>query len=323
MFAPVVRVPRTSPLLVVAEALSWLWMGVVLMMKFKFRHGVLTALLLVIGSTAFNGATALFASAPTLDSHFRNEPFQFDPSDEVDEALPSQGHQAPVSQVMRLQEKLIFISEYYGSMDYVPYIWGGGNIGKKDACQACRKCVQQKGVSLKNRLTRCSACQSCGIDCSHFVNMVYNQVGLDFPYASTAELRRLRPEDIAAQYNLLDMGKDIRVVQPGDLLVYRNHVVMAIAPRANGRGDFIHATRFGGGLKQIGGIRLERDRKLLSFRGKLMRILRHRKFFEAYSPLLSEESPRKFVTPDQWSPFSAVFLEPLGPFKRTTGLIQR
>lgn len=281
------------------------------------------ALVLFFGIAQFGAKVAYGVTNSTFDNHFRNEHFQFDPTEEVDESFPSQGHQAPVSQVMRLQEKLLFLAEYYGRMDYVPYIWGGGNIGKKESCEACRKCVQQKGVGLKSRLTRCAPCQSCGIDCSHFVNTVYNQVGLEFPYASTAELRRLRPEDIVGHYNLLDMGKDLRVVQPGDLLVYRNHVIMAIALRGQGRGDFIHATRFDGGLKQIGGIKLERDRLLSTYRGKLMRILRHRKFFEAYSPLLSEESPKKFVTPDRWTPFSAVFLGPLGPFKGVAGLLQR
>lgn len=281
------------------------------------------AYLLLLVAISLSSSILSGATRTSFDHHFRNEHFQFDPTEEVDEGLATQGHQAPLSQVMRLQEKLLYLADYYGSLDFVPYIWGGGNIGKKQVCLDCRKCVQKKGVGLKSRLSRCTACQSCGIDCSHFVNTIYNQVGLDFPYASTAELRRLRPEDIAGQYNLLDMGKNLRVVQPGDLLVYRNHVVMALALRSEGRGDFIHATRFGGGLKQIGGIKLERDRKMLSFRGKLMRILRHRKFFEAYSPLMSEASAKKFVTPDLWSPFTAVFLEPLGPVRATTGLIQR
>ena len=276
-------------------------------------------LVLAVGTSGLNAGSSFASSTSAWDDHFRKEHFQFDPVDESKAVNPAEGYQAPMTQVMRLQEKLLFLAEYYGKMDYVPYIWGGGNIGTKEACLECRQCALKKGTGLKSRLGRCRSCQSCGIDCSHFVNMVYNEAGLDYPYASTAELRRGRPEEMASNYRMLDMGKDLRVVQPGDLLVYKNHVVMAVALRGGGRGDFVHSTRFGD-RRQTGGIKLERDRLLTTYRGKLVRILRHRKFFEAHSPLLTEEGAKLLQRPDITSPFAARFLGPMGPVK---GFIER
>jgi cell wall-associated NlpC family hydrolase len=190
---------------------------------------------------------------------------------------------------LKLQDKLVGLAKEYASLAHVPYVWGGGNIGKVSSCDECRTCIETKKYSIKNRLRKCKACQSCGIDCSHFVNRVFNQVGLEYPYAATAEMKRARPEELATEYNLLHMGKDIRAAQPGDLLVYKNHVVLLASIDDKGYGEIIHATRFIKGRKS-GGIAWDKQKRLATYRGKLQRILRHRGFYEASAIALNHAS---------------------------------
>lgn len=178
-------------------------------------------------------------------------------------------------------ENILRTAEKYSKMTFIPYIWGGGNVSTKEVCQQCTKCVaKSRGtVAFSSRLYACDACQKCGMDCSHFVNNIYSESGLDYPFAATAELARLSARQVEELYSLVEIGNDPRKAQPGDLLLYPNHVTLLLKPYADGTGDFIHITRVGKPTP-TGGIALRYGRQLANYRGRLLKILRHAKFFE-------------------------------------------
>jgi cell wall-associated NlpC family hydrolase len=180
--------------------------------------------------------------------------------------------------VAALRERLVGIGRQLGERTDVPYVWGGSRVGEASDCAACRQCIQTRKVPVGNRLKACGACRSCGVDCSHFVHLAYSRAGLDFPYSPTRMLKRdSRHQD--DDLSFVDIGTDLQLAQPGDLLLYRQHVVMLLRTGEAGRGDFVHATRMDGG-DRVGGIQLLIDRPLVRFRGKLLKILRHRKLHE-------------------------------------------
>lgn len=188
-----------------------------------------------------------------------------------------------------MRSRLVAVAMKYASMTYVPYVYGGANIADRETCDACQECVRRLRVSpeSKQRLRRCPSCQVCGVDCSHFVHMIYTESGLDFPYANTAALKRIaRHKAIPAGFHLVDLGSSIDVARPGDLLLYPNHIVMLVARGKAARGDIIHATRLEDD-NAIGGIMLQTDRNLLNLRGPLIKILRHRALLTDPLPLVA------------------------------------
>jgi hypothetical protein len=183
------------------------------------------------------------------------------------------------------QEKLVLIAKRYHDLDYIPYVWGGNAIGSKDICLACQKCIIKKKPSVAKRLQRCAPCRECGMDCSHFVNRIYEDAGLSFPYATSRELARQSRSALFSLYSLIDIGKDLRHAQPGDILVYKHHIVMLTNVIDSNFGDFIHITRFKGQSRpKVGGFKWVKNFNLHKFRGKLIRILRHKQFFEDSVP---------------------------------------
>jgi len=190
------------------------------------------------------------------------------------------GHPA-AADALDLQGKLIYLAEKYAEMTHVPYVWGGGKIGDIATCNECRECASKKGVGLRSRMKACKACRSCGMDCSHFVNLMYNEAGLVYPYASSLELIRQSHRGLEEHYNLVNVGADLALAQPGDLLVYRRHIGMLVRKYSDTHGDFVHSTRFRpGDRRQVGGFRMDVNRDLKKYRGKLLKILRHRRFFD-------------------------------------------
>ena len=106
------------------------------------------------------------------------------------------------------------------------------------------------------------------MDCSHFVNQLFRAAGLDYRYASTHEfLRRGRAEFVS-------IGTDAAQAQAGDLLFYRNHLVLVVTKREGRRGDFVHVSR-SAGTDRLGAIDLVMDQDLSNYRGRLLRIMRH------------------------------------------------
>jgi cell wall-associated NlpC family hydrolase len=179
-----------------------------------------------------------------------------------------------------VREALLRAAEKYGAKTYVPYVWGGNAIGSESTCNACRACIGSKRhLRVQRRQAACSACRQCGVDCSHFVHRLYEEVGLPLPYLATSKLKHLKGAALRAD-NLVDVGHDLAQARPGDLVVTARHVVLLLALHDHGFADFIHVSRRvdggrGGGKARIGGIELARDRDLLHYRGKIVRILRH------------------------------------------------
>ncbi len=228
--------------------------------------------------------TALFVSLP--QSVARTNTFEAVDDAGLDDRIPSpiSFSAAPgtslATQTIFFQDRLVALAKYYASLVHVPYIWGGQQVGSTTQCIACRSCVQEKKVPLMSRLGRCRACQQCGMDCSHFVYRMYHEAGLDYNYASTSELSRQTGPGLLKYYNFVDIGRDLTLAQPGDLLVYKKHIMMLMRVVSPKNADFIHITRFGGDGHKLGGIRFETGRSVERFRGSLVRILRHKRFFE-------------------------------------------
>ena len=158
----------------------------------------------------------------------------------------------------------------------ISYAMGGAKLGDDQACNSCNECLAKVEPKPKQRFSKCPSCVQCSLDCSHFTQLVYTRAGFPYPYLPTASMLDLTSEALARKYQLLDPGLDSSGIQIGDLLVYKGHVVMVEKVTSPGRGDIVHATG-GRDIKAPGqGIQRERFISFSSFRGPLLRILRHK-----------------------------------------------
>jgi hypothetical protein len=62
-------------------------------------------------------------------------------------------------------------------------------------------------------------------------------------------------------------------------------------------GDVVHASRFRGDRLSLGGFRWDRNINLMNFRGRLVRILRHKDFFVDPNDFLGIEQVRWKLMP--------------------------
>lgn len=172
------------------------------------------------------------------------------------------------------RQLLLDVAKRYSTMAGVPYVWGGDEVGDANTCKACRACLATKRQGARAAKTVCAPCRACGVDCSHFVNRIFAEAGLPFPYLSTARLRSMRRGLLKAN-NLLDVGRDLRAARPGDLLLHERHIMLLVSLKTPTIGDYLHVNR---PVKDghIGGIELVHDQDLRRLRGgRLLRILRH------------------------------------------------
>lgn len=156
----------------------------------------------------------------------------------------------------------------------ITYVYGGNALESQAACEACNTCLEKLKPGKNARLTACPSCRSCSLDCSHFTHLVYTNAGLETSYIPTQLMLELGPEALKRRFNLVDVGRDLRAAAPGDLLVYRGHVVLLEKVVDAPFGDIIHATSselHGPGQ----GVQRRRYVNLQGFRGPLLRILRH------------------------------------------------
>ncbi len=180
-----------------------------------------------------------------------------------------------------LQRRLIQLALEHVELTHVPYVWGGARIGSMDECVACRQCVRRNNIALEERSRLCKECRKCGMDCSHFVHSVYANAGLDYPYASSRELAKQTSPGIFRNYNLVDLGRNLQRLQPGDLVVYPRHIVMVTRVTGLGRADIVHISRYRQGPERhVGGFRLDQDVDLDAYRGGFVRVLRHRRLID-------------------------------------------
>lgn len=154
----------------------------------------------------------------------------------------------------------------------ISYVYGGHQFSNEASCQKCNECVQV-GKSYK----LCQACLQCGLDCSHFVQRVFHDVGLVIPYLTTNTMLNLTAASLQRKYHLVDLRLRTDLMQPGDLVVYKGHVGMVEKIHNDQQVDMIHATS-GREIKGDSGQGVQRARRIdvLNFHGPLKRILRHK-----------------------------------------------
>ncbi len=159
----------------------------------------------------------------------------------------------------------------------VSYVFGGASLGDDKACDLCNDCLEKLQPSPKLRFKECPVCNKCSIDCSHFTQMVFARAGLPFPYITTTQILEMDPAKLENNYHLSSLGTNIGQIIPGDMLVYRGHVVIVESIHSLDSGDIVHATG-GKDIKVPGqGIQRERFVQLSSFRGDLLKVVRHSK----------------------------------------------
>jgi hypothetical protein len=164
----------------------------------------------------------------------------------------------------------------------VSYVYGGSKIGDAGTCDSCNRCLEEKSPSPKMRFKSCPTCGGCSLDCSHFTQLVFARAGLSFPYITSAQMLDLSADALQKKYNLKPVATTPTSVIPGDMLVYRGHVVIVETMREPGIADIIHATG-GKDIRLPGqGIQRERFAKIGTFRGDLLRVIRHAKLDELY-----------------------------------------
>lgn len=185
----------------------------------------------------------------------------------------------------------------------VPYVWGGNKIGSPEDCNECSQCIiKYKKRGPAKRHLKCSACQRCGMDCSHFVQKVFKDAGMSFPYASTRSFLKgtsKRPDLIPG---LRFISNNLKDAQPGDLLVQKKHIVILVNKKSANIGDIVHMSRTVRNSR-IGGIALKRDANLSQFFGGVKRIFRHEKLLNA-SPAISKFNEELFINLSQQFPTS-------------------
>ena len=167
----------------------------------------------------------------------------------------------------------------------VSYVYGGAQLGNQDACKECNVCLREKSPAPKERQAKCPACARCSMDCSHFVELVYDLAGLKTNYLTTIDMGGLSSKELAHRANLREVQGALKNAEVGDLLVYRGHVVILEALHGKGRGDVIHATSGKDNKGPGQGIQRERMADLAYFRGALVKVLRHK--------LLADSVPQK------------------------------
>lgn len=175
----------------------------------------------------------------------------------------------------------------------ISYVYGGSNLGDSQSCDACNRCLESASPRPAQRLALCPSCQSCSLDCSHFVQVVFSQGGVGISYLTTDQMLSLSEDALLRNHGFYDVRISKNTVyEPGDLLVYRGHVTLV--ERAEGpTGDIIHAT--GGRDIRLPGQGIQRERfvRFENFRGPLLRILRHKSFSKNGSDSLSASSPKE------------------------------
>ncbi len=177
-------------------------------------------------------------------------------------------------------ERLLAAADRLVKETSVPYVFGGSRIGSPKQCQGCVDCARRLKLpadSTLSRYNRCPECQRCGIDCSNFVNLLYAEAGLGFPFADTRTLQSSGHDFLRERYGFLNIGKNLEDARAGDLVVEKGHVMMVIDVDAKSRTiAYIHSSRGSLGRKPIGGIELRRGKSLDEVQKRTLRILRHR-----------------------------------------------
>jgi cell wall-associated NlpC family hydrolase len=172
------------------------------------------------------------------------------------------------------QEKILKAADTLMNEYEISYVYGGHQVGDTGTCQSCNQCLESKTPTPPQRLILCPECQKCSIDCSHFTQLAFANAGFPIPYLPTEAMLELSKTKLNQSYKLVDMGTNDHFAEPGDLLVYKGHVVLLEKNYFDGHGDIIHATS-GSEIRIPGqGIQRKRRTPIANLRGPLLRILR-------------------------------------------------
>jgi cell wall-associated NlpC family hydrolase len=186
-----------------------------------------------------------------------------------------------------LSKKIISIADELLEKSNLSYGYGGYRVGSTGQCDKCNKCLSSKLPRPKKQLVTCPECKLCSLDCSHFLHWVFRTAGIKYRYLTTKTMLNSTRGDLAKNFELIDLGTKLDLSKTGDLLVYRDHVVMLVQRVSPTHGTIIHATG-GRDLKGAGhGIQRERNALLANFRGPLLRVLRHRSLTALRAPPLN------------------------------------
>jgi cell wall-associated NlpC family hydrolase len=188
-----------------------------------------------------------------------------------------------VAHSQSLVEKFIEEAHRLVEESEVSYVYGGSQYADGKTCHECNHCLAQRSPSSSMRLLTCPVCQQCSIDCSHFTQLVFRNVGIDVSYLTTQQMLTLPKDHLKKNFHWIDVS--VQHAAPGDLLVYKGHVVI-LTSRMGPKGDIVHAT--GGKDIKLPGQGIQRERQIFwaNFRGPLLRVLRHQKFAAAVHPKL-------------------------------------
>lgn len=180
-------------------------------------------------------------------------------------------------------DRLLAVVNYLQTKSYVPYVYGGKSIGPANICRACSECIMAKRLPANSspaRSAHCGACRSCGIDCSNFVNRVFDEADMGYRFADTKTLLGVPDASIENSLGFVNVGNRLEDAKPGDVLLQSNHVMLLLAiDPVNHTFDYIHASR-GSRRTPVGGIERVRSADMFKIGRHLEKILRHRELIE-------------------------------------------
>lgn len=180
-------------------------------------------------------------------------------------------------------ERLMAVANYLQTKSYVPYVFGGNSIGSVGVCQACSECVMAKRLpanSSSARSANCGACRSCGIDCSNFVNRVFDEAQMGYRFADTSTLLGTVDSNLESRFGFVNVGNHLDDARPGDVLLQSNHVMLVLSvDQVQHTIDYIHASR-GSRRTPVGGIERVRSANMFKIGRSLEKILRHRELIQ-------------------------------------------
>lgn len=241
----------------------------------SFRALVLAILLTLLFGQTVSWATGLFLGDPNTKRAAPNtSPFVFEAL-----TLPAMQPEAPQPSFQRLMAAVHRLQ----TKSYVPYVFGGNAIGTPQICQACSECIMARRLpanSSSARSVSCGACRSCGIDCSNFVNRVFDDADMGYRFADTSTLRGVEDMNLEARFGFVNIGNHIEDARPGDVLLQTNHVILLLAVDPVHRTvDYIHASR-GSRRTPVGGIERVRGADMFKTSRHVEKILRHRELIQ-------------------------------------------
>lgn len=246
----------------------------------------LRAIFLSILLTVLLGQTFAWGSGLLLvDSTERFNPPSTSPFVIEATALRPLGPESPAPAM----ERLMAVVSYMQTKSYVPYVFGGNTIGSAKTCRACSECIKTHRLPANStlaRLDQCPACRSCGVDCSNFVNLVFDEADMGYQFADTRTLRGVKDISLESQFGFVNVGSDLSVARPGDVLLQSNHVMLLLAvDTVNHTIDYIHSSR-GSRRTPVGGIERVRSADMFKIGRHVEKILRHRELIQPEDPVV-------------------------------------